>query len=86
MVGFAALTSSVALMEVPTSWAMEKFKTRRMPTAWCHAGQCTARTATGFLVDLEAKPKELTGRSRSVSKDLTEQMKLIHKHTITHIY
>lgn len=33
MVGFAALTSSVALMEVPTSWAMEKFKTRRMPTA-----------------------------------------------------
>jgi len=33
MVGFAALTSSVALMEVPTSWAMEKFKTRRAPTA-----------------------------------------------------
>lgn len=33
MVGFAALTSSVALMEVPTAWAMEKFKTRRMPTA-----------------------------------------------------
>ena len=26
-------------------------------------------------VDFEAKPKELTGRSRSVSKDLTEQMK-----------
>ena len=37
-------------------------------------------------VDFEAKPKELTGRSRSVSKDFTEQMKLIHKHTITHIY
>lgn len=33
MVGFAALTSSVALMEVPTAWAMEKFKTARMPTA-----------------------------------------------------
>ena len=32
-------------------------------------------------VDFEAKPKELTGRSRSVSKDFTEQMKLIHKHT-----
>ena len=37
-------------------------------------------------VDFEAKPKELTGRSRSVSKDFTEQMKLIDKHTITHIY
>lgn len=33
MVGFAALTSSVALMEVPTAWAMEKFQTRRLPTA-----------------------------------------------------
>ena len=30
-------------------------------------------------VDFEAKPKELTGRSRSVSKDFTEQMKLIYK-------
>lgn len=33
MVAFAALTSSVALMEVPTAWAMEKFGTRRLPTA-----------------------------------------------------
>lgn len=33
MVGFAALTSSVALMEVPTAWAMEKFQSRRLPTA-----------------------------------------------------
>ena len=37
-------------------------------------------------VDFEAKPKELTGRSRSVSKDFTEQMKLIYKsHYNTHI-
>ena len=42
--------------------------------------------AEGLPVDFKAKPKELTGRSRSVSKDFTEQMKLIHKHTITHIY
>ncbi|MBE5072721.1 sodium-dependent transporter [Erythrobacteraceae bacterium E2-1 Yellow Sea] len=33
MVGFAALTSSVALMEVPTAWAMEKFQARRLPCA-----------------------------------------------------
>ncbi len=30
MVGFAALTSSVALLEVPTSWVMERFETSRM--------------------------------------------------------
>ena len=37
-------------------------------------------------VDFEAKPKELTGRSRSVSKDFTEQMKLIYKsHYNTHV-
>jgi hypothetical protein len=28
---------------------------------------------SGIPVDFEAKPKELTGRSRSVSKDFTEQ-------------
>ena len=39
-----------------------------------------------YPVDFEAKPKELTGRSRSVSKDFTEQMKLIYKsHYNTHI-
>ena len=30
MVAFAALTSSVALMEVPTAWLMDKFRLRRM--------------------------------------------------------
>lgn len=30
MVGFAALTSSVALLEVPTSWTMERFKLSRI--------------------------------------------------------
>ncbi len=29
MVGFAALTSSVALMEVPTAWVIDRFKLRR---------------------------------------------------------
>ncbi|KUO54039.1 MAG: transporter [Sphingomonadales bacterium BRH_c3] len=43
MVGFAALTSSVALMEVPTSWAMEKFKTSRALTA------ITVATLAGLL-------------------------------------
>lgn len=33
MVAFAALTSSVSLMEVPTAWAMGHFKSRRAPTA-----------------------------------------------------
>ena len=33
MVGFAALTSSVALMEVPTAWAIAKFRVRRVPAA-----------------------------------------------------
>ena len=33
MVGFAALTSSVALMEVPTAWAIAKFRTPRALTA-----------------------------------------------------
>ena len=42
MVGFAALTSSVALMEVPTAWAREKFKTPRAPTAITIAGLAMA--------------------------------------------
>jgi NSS family neurotransmitter:Na+ symporter len=29
MVGFAALTSSVALMEVPTAWLIDRFRMRR---------------------------------------------------------
>ena len=33
------------------------------------------RVAPRPPVDFEAKPKELTGRSRSASKDFTEQMK-----------
>ena len=33
MVGFAALTSSVALLEVPTAWTMERFGMGRMPSA-----------------------------------------------------
>ena len=33
MVGFAALTSSISLMEVPTAWAIDKFGLRRAPTA-----------------------------------------------------
>lgn len=33
MVGFAALTSSISLMEVPTAWAMDRFGLRRAPTA-----------------------------------------------------
>ncbi len=33
MVGFAALTSSISLMEVPTAWAMGVLKTPRVPTA-----------------------------------------------------
>lgn len=33
MVGFAALTSSVSLMEVPTAWAMGKFGFSRLSTA-----------------------------------------------------
>lgn len=33
MVFFAALTSSIALLEAPTSWAIHKFGTRRQPTA-----------------------------------------------------
>ena len=33
-------------------------------------------------VDFEAKPKELTGRSRSVSKDFTDQTKLIYKRPV----
>ncbi len=42
MVGFAALTSSVGLMEVPTAWAREKFKTARAPTAIAIAGLAMA--------------------------------------------
>lgn len=33
MVGFAALTSSISLMEVPTAWAIDKFGLGRAPTA-----------------------------------------------------
>ncbi len=33
MVFFAALTSSIALLEAPTSWAIHKFGSRRRPTA-----------------------------------------------------
>lgn len=33
MVGFAALTSSISLMEVPTAWAIDKFGMKRAPTA-----------------------------------------------------
>ena len=48
--------------------------------------EAVLRPPQSFLVDFEAKPKELTGRSRSVSKDFTEQMKLIYKsHYNTHI-
>ncbi len=33
MVGFAALTSSISLMEVPTAWAIDRFGFSRAPTA-----------------------------------------------------
>lgn len=33
MVGFAALTSSIALMEVPTAWLIDKFNLARAPAA-----------------------------------------------------
>ncbi|MFL0356773.1 sodium-dependent transporter [Erythrobacter sp. GH1-10] len=33
MVGFAALTSSISLMEVPTAWAIDRFGFARAPTA-----------------------------------------------------
>lgn len=38
MVGFAALTSAVALMEVPTAWVIDKFRLRRPVAASLVAG------------------------------------------------
>ncbi len=56
MVGFAALTSSVAMMEVPTAWLMEKFKfTRAFSTAIVFIGAgilgVLSALSTGVLGD-----------------------------------
>ncbi len=64
MVGFAALTSSVALMEVPTAWLMDNFRLTRMSASLSvavGAGVLCVFSAlsTGSLVDwhpLEAIP------------------------------
>lgn len=56
MVAFAALTSSVALLEVPTAWVMEKFRLTRFASAIIVASGSLAlgvlaALSTGSLVD-----------------------------------
>lgn len=56
MVGFAALTSSVALLEVPTAWVKEKFRLSRMLSAVLVAGGAfvlgaLSALSTGALAD-----------------------------------